>query len=970
MATYYNQVEEEIKKGEGELAHLNEELAKLRDAERNMPFASYQREHANILEHISRQEQQIARNEAMLKSYDAAFNSLTDLRRLNGYLATERDPQTRREINEEIEAKSQELASSRANLTADLLNELQQEVINNQNTTVTERVDNSSNEVEIINNPNTAETEMVNNPSNEVSESINTPAPSTSVDTANEQIDNNQTQLSNTDEARQDITSDIDEFIPGTNIRKPRTRDPYESDNDYVSYLRNYYDKHFGHNQSNKAIDQIDKMQIDPQVKKEGEPNQTSITPSDKGNIINNTSDGPRKIANNNPQQTKNPTPAPKDMPLGLPEKVPRDGPTGIIPVDPNAPKGIVPVDPNEPKGMVPVDKKPHPTKEKPPKKQEPVKPKRGLITIIEELTDGLDITRKDGKRYRASNIKVSDTFKKELRSGNFWYNVVHVVPALIKTPIQLFRKLAGKTVFRKSAQERMEVLRERIANLPEEDLMTIYNEYRAGRVNQERFPSALNTLLDERMQQFTMEKVGAINTELEAQYNSVFGAIKQLEAIDEQLANPNLSNDQRTKLTSYRQKLLKGRAKQIESIRNNYIEANQWLSGGAHGFSEDMKAAATKLSCVGKRFAKDHDLDLELLKKEAALERAENQAIADGNDEMALRTFVQAESLLSANTEIKNSVFGKRSTGKKYYSPLAEQLDYRDDPFIKDLFTTIAVTGAAVSAVNALRVHGQESDQIVAEQQAEAARINNANDQTIAGVHQAGTDIVGKRGTMMEGMQAQSQHDVLNAANEVERGVLDKTDWGLGTSDYRKFDSQGHEFYNDFYSNTQAALQNVTRQYGAGQITQQQAMDMINNINATTQGTLNNVTSQCLQIAQNYASTHPQFDLTAVTEAMSYITQHPDAIANMNQAMVDVTNIGDQLTGLTVEHVQALQSLPSDLQTTLFGAATAGALAYKVSTTMNGYERRGKYGNEVTNMVSDYVNSQTEPVEENSRNK
>ena len=55
-----------------------------------------------------------------------------------------------------------------------------------------------------------------------------------------------------------------------------------------------------------------------------------------------------------------------------------------------------------------------------------------------------------------------------------------------------------------------------------------------------------------------------------------------------------------------------------ISSLRSQYTEANQILSGGAHGFSEDMKAAKTKLSIVGKRFAKDHDFNNELAAKQA----------------------------------------------------------------------------------------------------------------------------------------------------------------------------------------------------------------------------------------------------------------------------------------------------------------------------------------------------------------
>ena len=34
--------------------------------------------------------------------------------------------------------------------------------------------------------------------------------------------------------------------IPGTNIKKPRARDPYETDSEYVQYLEDYYNEVFG----------------------------------------------------------------------------------------------------------------------------------------------------------------------------------------------------------------------------------------------------------------------------------------------------------------------------------------------------------------------------------------------------------------------------------------------------------------------------------------------------------------------------------------------------------------------------------------------------------------------------------------------------------------------------------------------------------------------------------------------------
>ena len=69
-------------------------------------------------------------------------------------------------------------------------------------------------------------------------------------------------------------------------------------------------------------------------------------------------------------------------------------------------------------------------------KEQKENKVKKGLYTIMEELTDGLELTRKMNGKYTASNIRVVKGFKEELKSGNVLYNIVHFVPAVVAMPI------------------------------------------------------------------------------------------------------------------------------------------------------------------------------------------------------------------------------------------------------------------------------------------------------------------------------------------------------------------------------------------------------------------------------------------------------------------------------------------------------------------------------------------------------
>ena len=588
------------------------------------------------------------------------------------------------------------------------------------------------------------------------------------------------------------------------------------------------------------------------------------------------------------------------------------------------------------------------PKKPTPTMTPQPKKPQIGLMTTIEKITEGVEVRRKDGKAYQAANIKVAQNFKNELQSGNYLYNIVHLVPAIVKVPFQFFTKISGKLRFTKESKQRIKTMKERIENLSEDELMVIYDEYRGNRVMQERLPSAINILLQERIEQFIMGKVSALNAQLEADYADIFDAMMELEAVDHQLINGNLSAKEKAQMTNYRKQLLQGRAQQVKRIRDNYKEAQRLLSGGLNGFSQDMKAATTKLSIVGKRFAKDQDLDLELLAKEAKLERAEMAAIEQGNDQIALLTFIQAESLLSKETEISNSIFGKRSTGKKYYSPLAEKLDYRDDPFIRDLFTTVAVTSAALSTINSIK--GAPTSAEIEEANRQLQEAQGFVDQ-----------VKGHRGTMREGMEAQGMQGTSTITGEVERGALDATDWGLGTSRYRTADNAGHDFYNQVFDNTRNEVQNISQQYISGTITDLEALEMMRDMANNTQQTLNTVSDQCLGIFEQYAQTHPNFDLTAVTEAVRYIQQHPDSITNMNNAMVDIQTAAE---GLSFTQIQALQTVPNSLLVTLLGAASAAALASNINQKMEENVRTGKYGNSVTDMVDDYVEAHTQDEE------
>ncbi len=298
-----------------------------------------------------------------------------------------------------------------------------------------------------------------------------------------------------------------------------------------------------------------------------------------------------------------------------------------------------------------------------------------GYKTIISNLVRGLEPKKYDGIGYKIENIKVKENFKKEVKTGNYLYNLVHVVPAIVKVPFIGIQKIANKFLYRSSAKRRMKIIKDRLNNLPERDLDILLKEYK-NHVEEERYGTGLNVLIKERLEEYTTDKVNKINARIEKNYKDLFRTMKKVNVAEEKARDKSLSDDERYEYIQYKNEILKGKADVVASVRKDYNEAKNILASGMDSFTKASKIESIKNNYVGYRFSKEYNLDTDLLKREAELERAEKAAIQSGNDEMALRIFIENEKLLSNNTKISKSILGERSTGKKYYMPLVESLE------------------------------------------------------------------------------------------------------------------------------------------------------------------------------------------------------------------------------------------------------------------------------------------------------
>ncbi len=1053
MNTYFERLEEIIKRHEQEIDHLNAERNALRQEERNMPLEEFNREYQKIINYLENETRSLNEAQTTLESYhynyDKSEGLIRDLRVLRDELTSARDDKDEDDINEEITRKEEELRASISLLPLEMADYLRNSFLTQ------DRLDRDEYDIEVpTNGADGGDLPEEVTPEAPLNNNGDTLAPSLDVlpEVAQNEYDAIQVEIDKLSQSQVENDGIIQESTTKLNDIMQEEQAKYEEegllDSEDLNKLQVYYmglkeaekitlqeakrkkaslsrkirnlekkqaeiieinnfakENNISYEESKvifssmknkkiknaleqrglgdiihkssrtkaeketykKAQDEIkdeiinfhkthQEMNIkdiinvlygmDNKVSKVKEPRKTKVSKDELSLINSNVKQLPavvRKddfIQKNKDEASKWTTP-----------KSPLELPAAVIKDDSKQDKNIQPQpkdtkDDKDTKNNSDKDNQPQKNKIEPPKKKESIKVKRGLREIIGDLRKDLYVGKKDGSRYRRSNLKVSQNFVKELQSGNTLYNIVHVVPATIKASIQLLGKLSGKIMLSEEAKEMMQTLETRVDNLSAEDLETIYREYRGNRINQERYPQALNMVIEKKVSEYILGKVTVINNKIEGNYACLFRDIQLLKELDGELRKGKLSIEKKTEKLDQRNFVLEDAADSIKAIRELKVQADNLLSGGLHGLSEDMKAAATKLNCVGMRFTKEHDLDNELEDALMDCEKRENKAIAEQNDEELLKAFIESEMLLSKNTEISYSIFGKRSTGKKYYSPLAEQLNYSNDPFIRDLFSTIAVATSVISAVNAsnnIKAHQEETEQLLVSEK-----------EILDKVHKAGEEITSKKGAMYEGMRAQANQDVLTNSGTIERATLDANGWALGTDAYHAADKAGHAFTNNFYNSVQDRFASVSQAYTTKAIDEAGALQELIKISNDSHATLVNVTDKCLEILRPYAQNNPQFDLAAAQDAMQYIVDHPDAIANMNQAMADVQNVGEQLLNISQTNIETISNLPGNLGTTIASAASACALASRVSSTMN-TTRKARYGNAVTDMVDEY---------------
>lgn len=120
-------------------------------------------------------------------------------------------------------------------------------------------------------------------------------------------------------------------------------------------------------------------------------------------------------------------------------------------------------------------------------------------IVVMLSLVDGLEIVPTSAKKLTATNVKISNTFKEELKVANWLYNVIHYTTEIAEVPEISHADFMEKVAKTEKNKNRIEIVKDRINNLAPNNLVRVYNEY-YGDSNNNRLTTVLKVLITEKV--------------------------------------------------------------------------------------------------------------------------------------------------------------------------------------------------------------------------------------------------------------------------------------------------------------------------------------------------------------------------------------------------------------------------------------------------------------------------------------
>ena len=525
------------------------------------------------------------------------------------------------------------------------------------------------------------------------------------------------------------------------------------------------------------------------------------------------------------------------------------------------------------------------------------------LDEIIFKVCGNQKFTDGQSGRYAASKIKIFNKPQKD-RLGNA-YKVVSIPRKLIGIIPKTAMKIYGLFV-KKSTKNIFKEMEERANALTDKEVEVILNEFKGGNAQSKRLPKGFNNVIRPRIDLYVSKKVARINEDIKNNLLRINYCSKVITVLKDKLNEEN-TLEMQEKINKTLNMAYESGSASIKDLISLQIEGNNLQCGhGLHSFEEELKALDTKLNYVGGRFSKGREYDPELWSK---ISGCSYRIEYSTDPKEVVEAYLMRDQIYKENTKEKRSIFNlgsKVTAGKLDYRPFVESLNYGNDPFIRDLITSVLVVSSAASLINNItqNIKNQAAMEKLNEQQEIINDIRN-NGETI------------EKGITYDVRQTEGAVE-----NMAERGVNDAHGWNLNGQSYRAEDLAHHaESANLSLDNTNSIL-DLTNKYSSGQITHAELIRGLQSIKEQTtnayEANINNLGGYIEQYAQN----HPEFDYTAVLSALKHAYNNPmdsveltDFIADLYEKSINIGDLG------AIESTLSSASLVPDILT--LGAVT-----------------------------------------------
>ena len=596
--------------------------------------------------------------------------------------------------------------------------------------------------------------------------------------------------------------------------------------------------------------------------------------------------------------------------------------------------------------------------------------PKRGLQTIVAsilvnpETNEPINMTVRQRKRLERSNISITGALKNGLSYGNYLYNLTSIAPTIIGVIPNVMMKLAGKIMLTRKAKENIRIVRENLDNLSDEDLEVLYREFRGDAVVNLRGAAAVTGLIKEAVERYQERRyIAPKRAEMKITYAKILSDYETIEnnkVLIHQITSGTMSSaDAQTLieklgvanltqavalLETRNNRLMSTKAQEIGRVRELGRELQPELSGGKHGFAEDVRATDSKMNLQGRRFAKDISTGAaqEIMAAMGQLQDAEAAAIERGDNETALTAFMKLETTQARESKMEGSIFGKRDTGVYHYHPIPEELDYRPDPFVRNVLTTVTTAAIVKGIINEVHNRMMEAElrranEDVASQQQVIDDVNQRNAEASAhnaaqgqAVQQSSSQLTGSSESVKRGMEAQADQNIAATRATHEYMDHDATGWSFNDA-YHAADKAHHTAVQNAAEDAQAQLSQIHQDLAAGRITDVQAMRQIAQVNSDTHSMFQQAVQEAIPVFKEYAQAHPNFEYEQYIAALERLGSDPTAIDALNQSAINAVEIGQSLEGITILPYEqlglVLQEVPTGIKSQLFLLGSAALM-------------------------------------------